>query len=478
MYPVVPNVLQKGYGGLRQKVDSYHSTSPFTGVRVINWTELPDLAAVALLAAAFASVARRNQTHVSKIWLTGWLMIVVHFAAFLFLTAPGTWGTVAAIAGLSALSWAGLLFMWASVPYSNEASSRWMLAVLLGANTLYLALAQLSPVPAWSLNLAASLFGLLPLAVIVASGARLDHPMRWIAVALYCSLSVFLLFVQQRPGNGIDLGENAVLCTVYLGCCVYSWYSYRRATAGAFITIAGFLAWAMVFVVAPFMHAFWPAVHVEGEVWNLPKYLVALGMILLLLEDQIEHNKHLALHDHLTGLPNRRLYQDRLFNALERARRSASQTAVLVIDLDRFKQVNDTLGHHVGDLVLQRVATLFASRVRRSDTVARTGGDEFSVILEEPTSREDAQLVGHSLVQMLNEPLELGRHTVRIGASIGIAVFPEDAREMEALCIAADLRMYDVKHDSYERIGREIALSPQGLSPLQPRKRVDLQVVD
>jgi diguanylate cyclase (GGDEF)-like protein len=423
-------------------------------------------------------VARRNQTHVSKIWLTGWLMITLHFAAFLFLTAPGRLGIVAAIIGLCALTWAGLLFMWASVPYSKEASSRWMLVLLLGANTLYLALGVLSPVPAWELNVAASLFGALPLAVIVISRARLDNPMRWIVVALYCGLSVFLLLVQHRAGNGIDLGEDAVLCTVYLGCCVYSWYSYRRATAGAFITIAGFLAWAMVFVVAPSMQAFWPAVHVDGEVWNLPKYLVALGMILLLLEDQIEHNKHLALHDHLTGLPNRRLYQDRLFNALERARRSASQTALLVIDLDRFKQVNDTLGHHVGDLVLQQVATRFASRVRRSDTVARTGGDEFSVILEEPTSRAEAELVGQSLVQMLNEPLELGRHTVRIGASVGIAVFPEDAREMEALCIAADLRMYDVKHDSYASIGQEVARPARGLSHIQTRKRADLQVAD
>lgn len=447
-------------------------------MNVVNWTELPDLAAVALLAAAFASVARRNQTHVSKIWLTGWLMIAAHFAAFLFLNAPGAAGVVAAVFGLSALTWAGLLFMWASVPYSKEASSRWMIGLLICANTLYLALATLGSVPAWSLDVAASLFAALPLGVVAVSRARLDHPMRWIVVTLYCSLSVFLLLVQHQPGNGLDLGENAVLCTVYLGCCAFSWYSYRRATAGAFITIAGFLAWAMVFVVAPSMQAFWPAVQVESEVWNLPKYLVAIGMILLLLEDQIEHNKHLALHDHLTGLPNRRLYQDRLLNALERARRSEAQTALLVIDLDCFKQVNDTLGHHVGDLVLQRVASLFASRVRRSDTVARTGGDEFSVILEEPTCRADAALVGRSLMQMLDEPLELGHHTVRIGASVGIAVFPEDAREMEALCIAADLRMYDVKHESYQIRGQEVARAARAMSRLPSRDQADWQTVD
>jgi len=118
-----------------------------------------------------------------------------------------------------------------------------------------------------------------------------------------------------------------------------------------------------------------------------------------------------------------------------------------VIDLDRIKQVNDTLGHHMGDLVLQRVAAIFASRVRRSDTVARTGGDEFSVILEEPTTFKDACLVGKSLIRLLDAPLDLGDRTVQIGASVGVAIFPQDAPDMEALRIVADLRMYDAKHE-------------------------------
>jgi diguanylate cyclase (GGDEF)-like protein len=169
-------------------------------------------------------------------------------------------------------------------------------------------------------------------------------------------------------------------------------------------------------------------------------------MILLLLEEQIEHNKYLALHDELTGLPNRRLFQDRLANSLERARRTGSQTALLLVDLDQFKQVNDTLGHHVGDQLLKRVGAVFSGRVRRSDTVARTGGDEFSVILDEPINRDDAERVGNSLIELLNQPFDLGNQTIRVGASVGIAVFPEDASDVEGLCIAADLRMYGFKH--------------------------------
>ncbi len=173
----------------------------------------------------------------------------------------------------------------------------------------------------------------------------------------------------------------------------------------------------------------------EPEVWNLPKYIVAVGMILLMLEVQIEHNKHLALHDELTGLPNRRLFQDRLAGALERARRSGTQAALLTVDLDDFKVVNDTYGHHTGDLLLQRVSKLFLRRIRHSDTVARTGGDEFAVILEPPTTHEEAALVSRALLDMLEEPLRLNENTVRVGASVGVALFPDDARDLKSLCI-------------------------------------------
>jgi diguanylate cyclase (GGDEF)-like protein len=412
----------------------------------VDWTKLPDLAAVALLTCAFASVARRGQTPISRLWLTAWLLIALHFAAFMFLASPGVIGLFAGDIGLASLTAAGLLFAYASVPYRQEPSSKWMLAALLFANTLYICIINVSPAFDWALTPASVLFGGVPLIVALLAARKFHHKLRWTIVFLYCSLSVFLLLVQHRPGNGGDLALNGILFTVYFVCCIHFWFTYHRASTGAFITIAGFLTWAFVFVVGPCMQTFYPTVHIESEVWNLPKYVVAVGMILLLLEDQLEHNKFLALHDELTGLPNRRLFQDRLTTALERARRSNTKAALLVIDLDRFKQVNDTLGHHAGDLLLQKVGALFVGRVRNCDTVARTGGDEFSVILEDTASAESANQVAQSLLQNLNQPLTVEGRTIRVGASIGVAVYPEDAAEMESLCIAADLRMYDEKN--------------------------------
>lgn len=109
-----------------------------SGVHVVDWSKLPDLAAVALLTLAFFSVARYGRTSSSSVWLVGWLTIVLHFGAFMFLGAPGMIGDVSAMVGTAALAWAGILFMWASVPYRNHASSHWMLATLLTCTTVYI----------------------------------------------------------------------------------------------------------------------------------------------------------------------------------------------------------------------------------------------------------------------------------------------------------------------------------------------------
>ncbi len=413
---------------------------------MVDWSKLPDLGAIALLTAAFAAVARHSKASVSGLWLTGWCMIALHFAALVFAPLNGFAGNFAEFVGLSALTWAGVLFLWASVPYRSHLSSRWMLAVLLGTNTLYLAVSILTPAPRWALTGSAILFGAAPLVLALLAARQVRHPLRWTTTALYCALSIFLLLFQNRPNDGQYLALNAIFFTVYLGCCLHFSYVYRRLAAGTFITSAGFFTWAAVFVVGPFMQSSFPSIHIQDEVWNLPKYVVAVGMILLVLEEQLEHNLHLALHDELTGLPNRRLFADRLELALERARRGGARAALLVLDLDRFKQVNDTFGHHIGDLALARSAQIFVGRVRRVDTVARTGGDEFSVILEDPVTREDAEHVGRTLAELLERPMVLEGHEIRVGASVGVAIFPEDGTTPEGLCIAADVCMYERKY--------------------------------
>ncbi|GIZ52496.1 putative bifunctional diguanylate cyclase/phosphodiesterase [Noviherbaspirillum aridicola] len=152
-----------------------------------------------------------------------------------------------------------------------------------------------------------------------------------------------------------------------------------------------------------------------------------------------------AYHDVLTDLPNRALFKDRLDLATIHASRNNTGIAVMFVDLDGFKLVNDTLGHHMGDQLLQQVAQRMRSNLRKGDTLARVGGDEFALLLPEVKRRDDAATIAQKFLWSLEQPFELGGQVVHLSASIGIALFPEDGTTMEDLLRHADIAMYQVK---------------------------------
>jgi diguanylate cyclase (GGDEF)-like protein/PAS domain S-box-containing protein len=152
--------------------------------------------------------------------------------------------------------------------------------------------------------------------------------------------------------------------------------------------------------------------------------------------------RRLATHDGLTGLPNRALALDRLAQSLARARRSQTGVAVLYLDLDLFKQINDAWGHEAGDSVLREVAKRLKACVRRSDTVARLGGDEFLLVLSEAAERRGAEAVAAKVVRNLSRPVSVGESSCSVGVSIGISLYPQDGREAKELIRAADAAMY------------------------------------
>jgi len=154
---------------------------------------------------------------------------------------------------------------------------------------------------------------------------------------------------------------------------------------------------------------------------------------------------HLAHHDVLTGLPNRLLMNDRLHQALVKARRNEARVALCFLDLDQFKQVNDTLGHAVGDEVLQLSSIRLREAVRQGDTVARPGGDEFVVILEGVSGAMDACRVADKILSKFADPMDVSGHQVIVGTSIGISVYPDDAKDEDTLLRHADAAMYIAK---------------------------------
>jgi diguanylate cyclase (GGDEF)-like protein len=155
--------------------------------------------------------------------------------------------------------------------------------------------------------------------------------------------------------------------------------------------------------------------------------------------------EHQALHDALTGLPNRELFRDRIDQAIRATRRSGEAAVVMIMDLDHFKEINDTLGHHHGDLLLQEVSRRLQAALRDSDTVARLGGDEFGVLLPRAAGSQDATAVAGQLLVALREPFVLEGMRLEIDASIGIALHPVHGEDVEMLNQRADIAMYSAK---------------------------------
>ena len=213
--------------------------------------------------------------------------------------------------------------------------------------------------------------------------------------------------------------------------------------------------------------------HWHGEVWNLRKngelYAEWLSINVIFNPDGSKR-MHVAIfsditkkkeadellwkqanYDHLTQLPNRQLFYDRLAQKIIMARRGSDSLALLFLDLDRFKEVNDTLGHDMGDKLLVVAAQRINQCVREMDTVARMGGDEFTVILSQMTDPRDAGRIANTIIQKLSEPFMLGESQVTVSASIGITIYPADGADSAQLLKNADVAMYAAKRDGRGR---------------------------
>lgn len=169
------------------------------------------------------------------------------------------------------------------------------------------------------------------------------------------------------------------------------------------------------------------------------------------MEQQQQVLRQLADHDELTRLPNRSYFRDTLCSTIQKGLRSGQNTALLFLDLDKFKQINDTLGHNTGDKVLQEAARRFRNSLRSSDFLARLGGDEFTIIINPLDSSQSAATVASHLIEAMKEPMLIDHHELHLGSSIGISLFPQDGHDVSALMRNADLAMYQSKEQGGNR---------------------------
>jgi diguanylate cyclase (GGDEF)-like protein/PAS domain S-box-containing protein len=200
----------------------------------------------------------------------------------------------------------------------------------------------------------------------------------------------------------------------------------------------------------------WQATASELVLLDSKAKLAAMAMEHRELTNRLSYQ---AQHDPLTGLPNRALLDDRLRQAITLARRQAKMVAVLYVDLDRFKVINDTLGHDVGDLLLRDAAKRLEGTVRESDTLARPGGDEFVAVLSGIETVCDAEIVGERIMEALRDPFQVKGHELFASASVGLSLFPDDGEDAATLQKHADVAMYEAKNrgrNRFQRFAREL----------------------
>ncbi len=528
--------------------------------------EVLDILILGLLVVLFASIYRKRASARLRCWVIGWILVLVHFAALLVSPASAPGQAVDDCLSVSALLLSGLCFLFsASVIFGSPFASA-LVAFGIGVPALfYTNYLIFGGAHQWPLYTAAALGATA--GVVMAWRLCRGRSRVWAVVTLAFSAGgLWTLFsIAQHQA---DRGILALLSEIFVTFAALYWFDFRRKSTGVLTAILGLVAWAAVFPVGLICDFFVQAGKIPPELWNVPKYFVAFGMIMTLLEDEFlavgratEHYRllfasnphpmwvhdpetlrilevndaavdhygysreefirmtvsdlrptedvgailreslatnstkltgpwrhrrkdgsyiqvdmashcidfqgrkcsfvlvqdvtdrqqlheqlvHQAHHDLLTGLPNRLLLEDRVQQSLAQAARYGQQAAVLCLDLDRFKHINDNLGHAAGDLCLQHVVKRISARLRAVDTFARTGGDEFVIILGELASKNSAVMVARSILESVNQPIEVDDYSFDVSASIGIAIYPDDGSDPAQLRRFADAAMYRAK---------------------------------
>jgi diguanylate cyclase (GGDEF)-like protein len=316
--------------------------------------------------------------------------------------------------------------------------------------------------PAGYLQLGWLLFGVYEL--VRRRPVRIRESQVILTILATLGLVTSLLFLIPEPGGVVArIGVRGVVgVTGMIAAVLGIWWARKRRNSIGFRLITGALVLygleQLQFVGVSVAQQRWGAY--LGLVDFVIQTMLCTGMIACLLEDEREaaelatvEIEHLAYHDALTGLPNRPLFLDRLIVALAQATRSGQNLAVFFLDLDRFKDINDSLGHTIGDALLKAVADRIRRCVREGDTIARFGGDEFTLMIPKIENVEDAAKIAQKIIETLKIPFTIAERELFVTTSIGISLYPTDGTDPDTLVRNADTAMYRAKdqgRDNYQ----------------------------
>jgi diguanylate cyclase len=414
----------------------------------MNYRLTPDLAAMAVLLTILYFLRKRHPQERVDLWITGLLFIFLEAIAHAFYTPKGQWHLPSHIVALDAYLAAGVIFLWAAAKplYPHKPTLHYL---LLNAPPIFAVLTayglDVRTPGIFHVFIACGLILGLMSPFLLARSAEVGHG--WWLVALQAGVW----------GSGWYFASHGMyrdaayipLFALYLSTAVVFQLSLPSKSLGKVAIVLGFTVWALVFLFHSWVTNRPQYIDIAAQIWDMQKFLVTIGMLLVMLEHQVSSNEWYAFHDHLTGLPNRRLFEDRLVAAIQKSERNNTRTALLMLDLDGFKFINDSHGHEVGDEVLQHISKNLRTAVRAPDTLARLGGDEFIIIATDLPRHQPAELVAEASVarisDALRKPVTINGRALTVAGSIGVAVYPDDTTDEVQLRRLADQRMYQQK---------------------------------
>jgi diguanylate cyclase (GGDEF)-like protein len=403
---------------------------------------------MAMLLSILYFLRRRHPREAVDLWLIGLLFIFLEGIVHAAYPAPGPWRLVAHVVALNFFLAAGAIFLWASGRdiFPRKATLVYLLVNSLPVSALLTVYGLAIRDPRiYQAVATCGLFLGVASAFAIARRWKLGRGW-WILFVQLCTWVPLWLFASA------GLFRDAayfLLFVLYFATAVVFQISLPRRSLGKVAIVTGFVVWSFVFL----SHS-WAANHagydvIADEIWNLQKFLVTIGMLLVLLEQQVSTNEWYAFHDHLTGLPNQRLFEDRLSAAIQQSQVNNTRTALLMVDLDGFKLINDTHGHDVGDELLRHIAHNLRGAIRLPDTLARLGGDEFMIIATDLPSDQPADLIARvsatRISHALHKSVNINGSPLNVTGSIGVAVYPDDTTDEVLLRRLADQRMYEQK---------------------------------
>jgi diguanylate cyclase len=436
----------------------------------LNYSLIPDFIAISGLVLVFGSLLRHSRQTRLRSWLIGWILILVHIVAQIVNSAlpPGKAADAALAVSLAMLLLTAITFIWAGNDRQTARLKDLYLMLLASVPEVVLFGCLVYDVQSTGTYLALTALGVMTTLWVFRGkqkGAQgFQRLARVLGVAVVYSVQAILVLRES-----FDLILVWILFSYYVGVAFFFWHRAPRFTVGVVFTTISFVAWASVFPMAYLLQTYLPAVHLDNEVWNLPKFLVATGMIFTLLEEKMGQAEYASLHDSLTDLPNRRMFVRELEAALTEARGSARRVALLILDLDGFKEINDRYGHAVGDALLQSVAQRLQSHMREGDVLARMGGDEFAAILTSMSHRAAVERIAHKLATALESEVECQGFRLSISVSVGLALSPEDGDDELQLYANADRSMYEHKLVNRTRSAAGGPLSGQPHGAVSPQ---------